>query len=80
MKTTLLMLIMFAMLCSCTRSNKAAYYQRQIKAYQDSAEYMGSEYFTMKADMYTDSLNALDSAQKKSDIQIKDTADNTVSR
>ena len=61
------------MLCSCNNGNQSAFYERKIKAYRDSADYLGSEYYSSKADMYADSLKQLDIAKKRNDDHIKDT-------
>ncbi len=63
-----------AVLCSCNKVNKAAFYERKIKAYQDSADYMGIEYYTSKADMYADSLRQLNQAKKHNEDHVNRTA------
>jgi predicted secreted acid phosphatase len=73
-KSAFIVLISIAVLCSCNKVNKAAMCERKIKAYQDSAEYMGFEYYTSKADMYADSLSQLNNAKKHNDDHVKRTA------
>jgi hypothetical protein len=46
----------------------------------DSADYIGSDYFSSKADMYADSLNQLNNAKKHNDNHVKLTASSIAGR
>jgi hypothetical protein len=70
-KSAFIVLIAIAVLCSCNKVNKAAFYERKIKAYQDSADYMGVDYYSSKVDMYTDSLRRLSNVKKHNDADVK---------
>ena len=74
MKTTFIFLLSIAALCSCNNLNKAAVYKQKIKAYRDSADYIGLDYYSSKADIYTDSLTQLNNAKKHKDEHVKLTA------